>query len=242
MFSPISSKLVLLAMMKILSLPVLAQTLGSLNNTGITMGEISYGGTGCPQGSLSFVYTISDTRFATISTTILQISDQYCRGVAVFNGYTASMGQNISVRESRKNCQINLNIEYPSGTQYSPVSVGYSGYANLDDGVQGLHQTTYYFTGSMHQGSPRFWQSVINKNTGSDQVSSNHSFAGATSTAYSYEEAIDPTGTVIWSPCNSSTPLNINNQVRLTKDSNSTGNGVLYDSGIVDLTLQWRSC
>jgi hypothetical protein len=63
MFSPISSKLVLIAMMKILSLPVLAQTLGSLNSTGITMSEISYGGTACPQGSLSFVYTISDTRF-----------------------------------------------------------------------------------------------------------------------------------------------------------------------------------
>jgi len=63
MFASFSSKVVLLAMMKILSLPVIAQTLGSLNNTGITMGEISYGGTGCPQDSLSFVYTISDTRF-----------------------------------------------------------------------------------------------------------------------------------------------------------------------------------
>ncbi|KAE9373985.1 hypothetical protein N431DRAFT_404437 [Stipitochalara longipes BDJ] len=193
--------------MKILSLPVLAQTLVGSNSTDITLGDISYGGSGCPQGSLSFVYTISDTR-----------------GVAVFNGYSASVGSNISVRENRKNCQISLNIGYPSGTQYSPVSVGYSGYANLDNGVQGLHQTTYYFTGS------------------SDQVSTNHTFAGPTSTAYSYEEAIDPTGTVIWSPCNSSTPLNINNQVRLTKDSNSDGNGALYDSGIVDLTLQWRSC
>jgi hypothetical protein len=83
---------------------------------------------------------------------------------------------------------------------------------------------------------------VINQYTGSDQVSSNHTFIGPTNAAYSYEEAIDPTDTTIWSPCNSSTPLNVNNQVRLTEDSNSTGNGVLYDSGIVDLSLQWRSC
>jgi hypothetical protein len=164
------------------------------------------------------------------------------RGVAVFNGYTASIGSGISVREGRKNCQINLNIDYPSGTQYSPVSVGYSGYANLDDGVQGLHQTTYYFSGSKDRASTPSKDSATKHKIGSDQVSTNHTFAGPTSTAYSYEEAIDPTGTVIWSPCNSSTPLNVNNQVRLTKDSNSTGNGALYDSGIVDLTLQWRTC
>ncbi|PMD49134.1 uncharacterized protein K444DRAFT_649072 [Hyaloscypha bicolor E] len=155
------------------------------------MGEISYGGSGCPQSSLSFIYTI------------------------IFNGYTSSMGTNISARENRKHCRINLNILYPTGIQYSPMSVGYSGYANFEDGVQGLHQTSYYFSGS---------------------------FAGPTSAAYSFEEAIDPTGAVVWSPCNSPIPLNINNRVRLTGDSNSAGNGVLYDSGILDLTLQWKSC
>jgi hypothetical protein len=67
-------------------------------------------------------------------------------------------------------------------------------------------------------------------------------FAGPTSGAYSFEETIDSTGAVVWSPCNSPIPLNINNRVRLTGDSNSAGNGVLYDSGILDLTLQWKSC
>lgn len=62
MFSFTANKVILLAMMKVLSLPVLAQSLGGFNSTGITMGEIAYGGSGCPQGSLSFVYTISDTR------------------------------------------------------------------------------------------------------------------------------------------------------------------------------------
>jgi hypothetical protein len=63
MFHLISNQLILLAGKEILSLSVLAQTLGGFNSTGITMGEISYGGSGCPQGSLSFIYTISDTRF-----------------------------------------------------------------------------------------------------------------------------------------------------------------------------------
>jgi Domain of unknown function (DUF4360) len=69
-------------------------------------------------------------------------------GVAVFSGYTSSIGTNISLTESRKNCQINLDIDYPDGLQYSPVSVGYSGYVNLDDGVEGVHKTIYYFSGS----------------------------------------------------------------------------------------------
>jgi hypothetical protein len=60
------------------------------------------------------------------------------------------MGTNISARENRKNCRINLNILYPTGIQYSPMSVGYSGYANFEDGVQGLHQTSYYFSGCKH--------------------------------------------------------------------------------------------
>jgi hypothetical protein len=63
MFSSISNTLACIVTMKVLSLPVFAQTLGGFNSTGITIGAISYGGTGCPQGSLSFVYTISDTRF-----------------------------------------------------------------------------------------------------------------------------------------------------------------------------------
>jgi hypothetical protein len=63
MFHLISNQLILLAVKEILSLSVLAQTLGDFNSTGITMGEISYGGSGCPQSSLSFIYTISDTRF-----------------------------------------------------------------------------------------------------------------------------------------------------------------------------------
>jgi len=204
MLSSFFSIVSFLTAMKILSLPVLAQ---SLNATGIVVNNITYGGTGCPQGSLSFLYVPSDTR-----------------GVAVFSGYTSSIGTNISLTESRKNCQINLDIEYPDGIQYSPVSISYSGYANLDAGVEGVHNTIYYFSGS------------------SDQVSTNHTFSGPTSEAYNYTESIDPTDTDIWSPCNSSLPLNINNQVRLTQDSTSIGNGLLYDAGIVDLALQWRSC
>jgi hypothetical protein len=88
----------------------------------------------------------------------VRTADEYHSGVAVFNGYTSSLGPNISIAESRKNCQINLDIQYPSGMQYSPVSVGYSGFANLDDGVQGVHKTTYYFTES------KYYHSIHPKN------------------------------------------------------------------------------
>lgn len=58
MFSSSLSRVVLLAIMKTLFSPVLAQAFG-----GFTMNNIVYGGSGCPQGSLSSVSTISDTRF-----------------------------------------------------------------------------------------------------------------------------------------------------------------------------------
>lgn len=76
-------------------------------------------------------------------------ANECCRGVAVFNAYTSSCEPNILIAESRKNCDIDIDIQYPNRVQYSPVIVGYSGIANMDDGVQGLHKTIYYVTGSM---------------------------------------------------------------------------------------------
>jgi hypothetical protein len=78
----------------------------------------------------------------------------------------------------------------------------------------------------------------------SDQVSANHSFAGPTSVPFIGGIQIRSHRShrrVVWSPCNGPIPLNINNRVRLTGDSNSTGNGVLYDSRILDLALQQKS-
>jgi hypothetical protein len=59
----------------------------------------------------------------------------------------ASIGSGVAVTENRKNCQINLNLQYPAGFQYSILSTTFRGYASIAKGVTGLQQATYYFSG-----------------------------------------------------------------------------------------------
>lgn len=69
----------------------------------------------------------------------------------IFDQYVASQGKGISVTESRKNCQLNIALLYPSGFQYSVFSADYRGYAALDKGVNGTQKSTYYFSGQTAQ-------------------------------------------------------------------------------------------
>jgi hypothetical protein len=69
----------------------------------------------------------------------------------IFDSYVASMGKGIAITEARKNCQLNINLQYPGGFQYSIFSADYRGYAQLDKGVNGTQQSTYYFSGQTAQ-------------------------------------------------------------------------------------------
>lgn len=59
----------------------------------------------------------------------------------------ASIGTGVPVTENRKNCQLNINLQYPSGFQYSVLSTEFRGYADLQAGINGVQQATYYFSG-----------------------------------------------------------------------------------------------
>lgn len=59
----------------------------------------------------------------------------------------------MAITESRQNCQLNIDLEYPSGFQYSVFSQVYRGYVELDADVTGTQGASYYFSGRMY---PRF--------------------------------------------------------------------------------------
>jgi hypothetical protein len=59
----------------------------------------------------------------------------------------ASIGPGVAVTASRVNCQLNINLLYPSGFQYSILDTQFRGYAGLDANVTGVQQATYYFSG-----------------------------------------------------------------------------------------------
>ncbi|KAF2196252.1 hypothetical protein GQ43DRAFT_267954 [Delitschia confertaspora ATCC 74209] len=178
--------------------------------TKVQIKGISYGGTGCPQGTMGY-----------------QISQDRTTVTLIFDSYIASIGPNIVVTEQRKNCQLNVDITYPGGFQYSVLSADYRGYASLQKGVSGTLKSTYYFSGE------------------STQTSTTYDFKGPVAGDYLKHDEADSTS-VIWSPCGAEGMLNINSQVRLSS-TNATATGLLTtDSTDLKFTqvvyVQWQKC
>jgi hypothetical protein len=180
------------------------------NPTQVYINSISYGGTGCPQGSVGQFISADRTTFTII-----------------FDSMVASIGTGVALTENRKNCQLNIDLQYPSGFQYSVLSTEFRGYASLGTGITGVQQATYYFSGS------------------SAQASTSTTFVGPTEGDYEVTDAIPFTST-IWSPCGAALPLNINSQVRLTS-KNSSSSGVLTEDSVDGkvtfvVGVQWQKC
>jgi hypothetical protein len=106
----------------------------STHATQVKIRGVSYGGTGCPQGTMSS-----------------QINSDRTVMTLIFDAYIASIGPGIAVTEQRKNCQLNVDIQYPGGFQYSILSADYRGYSAIQKGVSGTLKSTYYFSGDTAQ-------------------------------------------------------------------------------------------
>jgi len=156
-----------------------------------------------------------------------QISADRSVVTLIFDSYIASIGPGISVTEQRKNCQLNVDLEYPGGFQYSILSADYRGYSSIQKGVTGTLKSTYYFSGQ------------------TAQTSTEYSFVGPVTGDYLKHDEADSTS-IVWSPCGAAGMLNINSQVRLTS-SNSSATGLLTtDSTDLKFTqvvyVQWQKC
>jgi len=176
----------------------------------VFINSISYGGTGCPQGTLS-QYLSADRQTFTL----------------IFDQYVASIGPGITIDQSRKNCQLNIDLQYPAGFQYSVFDTVYRGYVNADPGVTARQQSTFYFSGQ------------------SAQVSTGTNFAGPKDGDYEVTDDL-PLSSVVWSPCGASAALNINSQVRLTANKTSEQGYITDDSIDGKITfivgVQWQKC
>ncbi|KAI1962364.1 hypothetical protein LOZ58_002703 [Ophidiomyces ophidiicola] len=172
---------------------------------------VTYGGTGCPQGSARSV--ISDDR-ETIT--------------LIFDKYVATVGPNVPLEDNRKNCQVNLKLNYPGGYQYSVLGVDYRGYARLDRGVEGTHKTNYYYSGE------------------TDDFALSTNFHGPTEGDFLLHDESDQVSRN-WSPCGSTRGLNINSQVRVSNNRDRNASGILTNDSIdADFRqifrIRWRRC
>ncbi|KAG9232713.1 hypothetical protein BJ875DRAFT_544306 [Amylocarpus encephaloides] len=170
-----------------------AQDLSAVSIRGVT-----HGGQACPQGSTDF--SIS--------------ADKY----SITTRYTAFSMSLTSGSFSRKNCQINLDIQYPSGLQYAIVDTTFKDTANIQGGTGARHSVLYYFSGNAEQNTCAKY------------------YSGPMSGDFTYKETIS---SPVWSPCGSRLPLNINNAVVLS----SHGDGDAYFNSKVTVSgLIWRDC
>ena len=107
---------------------------GSPNPNEVYIAGITYGGTGCPQGTVSAAFTQDRT-------TVTMIFDQFL----------AQTGKGLKPTDARKACQINVDLRYPSGWSYSVMKVDYRGYVGIPAGFSALQTATYYFSGDSGQ-------------------------------------------------------------------------------------------
>jgi hypothetical protein len=107
--------------------------------------EITYGGTGCPQGSLSAA-----------------VSEDGLAVTLTFDSYFAEVSAE-TPPVVRQFCNVNLPMNIPSGWQYSLVELDYRGYLFLDPRVEARQTSEYYFQGNQGPSFSSFWTGPQNR-------------------------------------------------------------------------------
>ncbi|KAJ3412624.1 hypothetical protein HDV05_000435 [Chytridiales sp. JEL 0842] len=169
--------------------------------------SLIYGGSGCPQGSAVRELDPTGTAFS-----------------LTFSNYVAALGPEFPLVESRKNCQLNLDIRHPAGWQYTLLKVEYTGYVDLSADVKGIHRTAFYFQGEAAESTT---ETVLQgPQTGDYDVTA--TFGGSNT---------------VWSSCKADRNLNINSSIRLS----GTGSGIMttdttQGTVVQNYSLLWRKC
>ena len=86
--------------------------------------SVTYGGSGCPQGSVG-----------------QSISSDRTHLTLIFDVFVASTGPRVPVTEARKNCQINLNLRLPAGAGDVCIAPAFRGYVQAPAGVTATQRT-----------------------------------------------------------------------------------------------------
>jgi len=155
----------------------------------------------------------------------VNISEDAQAFTVAFDRYVAEQGPGIALSESRKNCNLTIDLHIPQGWQYSIFNVTYQGFTNLDPGLQALLRTQYRFQGG---------RAVILSD----------SLRGPAARDYSIEHKLG-VESLVWSNCNERKSLNIATSVALLGSMNKRG---LMTVDTIDgvfrqvYGIQWRRC
>lgn len=179
----------------------------------VTITGVSYAGTGCPAGKAAVSHS-EDWQTVTI----------------LFDQYQAVIGPGTTFADHTKYCNINFQVHYPPGYQYTLYKNDYTGQANLEAGVTAKQTSSYWFAGFV--GNKPKLQST---------------WYGPFNDQYTFTDTLQST---VYSPCGVTTTLNVNTQLDLTS-SKPSAQGLIntqsIDSKVItpykhSYGVTWRRC
>lgn len=160
-------------------------------------------------------------------TTAVAVSPDGSDLEVTFQSFAALVGVGAKATDFRKNCQLGLEVHYPTGFRYAIAQVNYRGHAILAPGASATQRSNYYFSGE----APGAFVS--------------HTFTGPMDAVWQTTDASD-LATVHFSPCGQDVTLNINTEVRVnagSSDTSTTTSLMSMDSATTDTySLIWRTC
>ena len=101
----------------------------------IKIEHVTFKGTGCPDPSTAAVNVSPDKQALTVT----------------FSEFIAEAGPSIPASGNRKNCTLTLDLNIPSGWQFSIGTFNFRGFVSLDKGVAAEHSATYFLQGDSNQ-------------------------------------------------------------------------------------------
>ena len=176
----------------------------------VYVNNIVHAGTGCPLNSVAG-----------------DISEDGKAFTLLFDSYAAEAGPGIARSESRKFCQLTVNLHVPQGWSYTLFDVGYRGFASLDRGTQGIQTSTYYFQGATGR-----------------QATLSSTIRGQYTNDYAINDRV-ALDALVWSPCGINRALNIKSavQVRATGTQQALMTIDSIDGELRHIYgLQWKRC
>lgn len=176
----------------------------------VTLDVLSINGSGCPAGTARVSMSGDNTAFS-----------------VTYTDFMAQAGGAAAATDFRKNCQVGVQVNIPSGFTFAIARADYSGRAGLTSGASALLRTNYYFQGT----------------SGDNYV--DHYFNGPMSGTWHASDVTDAS-TLVYEPCGATAVLNVNTELRLSAAAGGASNWMSMGAsdGSVDTIVhfQWLQC
>lgn len=112
----------------------------------ISLGKPGYGGTGCPEGTVS----------ATLSPDAKSLS-------LLFDQYQIAVGGTTGKSFDRKSCNIAIPVHVPQGMSVSVLKIDYRGFNHLPTSASSQFNVEYFFAGTRGPAFQRIFRGAIDE-------------------------------------------------------------------------------